>query len=366
MLFLISFIFSLVFTGLVIHTSHYHKHFTHDHDMNSKHKYHKTPVPRIGGLGILVSFLLSLIIIKFNGISAIIYTKNLITPLLVVFFAGFSEDLTKTITPLERTLFFVIALIIAIYLTNTMSVIHTVGYHSIDHFMETFPFIGFGLTFLCVIGLTNAYNIIDGYNGLCTIAAIINLVGLAGIEYLVNDIYVASILLGFVGALLGFLVYNYPKGKIFLGDGGAYMIGFVIAVSSIKIIERHAADISPYALLLMAVFPITELGFSIYRKRFLSKVPPTQPDGLHMHMIIYKRCTNMHSAYRNSLVVIILLCLIIPQIIFALIFHKNSTYCLFLIVAYIFIYVFFYFRIVRFKTPVILKIMLSRRKKVGV
>jgi UDP-N-acetylmuramyl pentapeptide phosphotransferase/UDP-N-acetylglucosamine-1-phosphate transferase len=163
-------------------------------------------------------------------------------------------------------------------------------------------------------------------------------------------------MVAFIGASLGFLVYNYPNGKIFLGDGGAYMIGFGIAVSSIKMLKVHP-EISPYDVLLMAIYPITELGFSIYRKKILRKTSPTKPDGLHLHMLIYKRCTDFHSKHRNPSVVILMMPFIVPQVFFALLFHTKHLYCLVFIAAYIIAYVYIYFRIVHFKTPTFLKVL---------
>lgn len=365
MIFLIAFTYSLVLTGIVIITSQHHKHLTYDHDLHGTQKFHKRPTPRIGGLTILISFILSLITINLYGIPEFIFANSILISLLIVFMAGFLEDITKTITPLERTLLFIIALIVAIYLNNSLSLISSTGYNFLDYWLIKWPAIAIILTFFCVIGLTNAYNIIDGYHGLATIAAIFNLLGLAILSYKVHDIRAIVMMFAFIGASLGFLVYNYPNGKIFLGDGGAYMIGFGIAISSIKLIEVHP-EISPYDVLLMAIYPITELGFSIYRKVFLRKTSPTKPDGLHLHMLIYKRCTDFHSKHRNPLVVVLMLGLIVPQIIFALSFHNNHTYCLIFIAAYIFAYINIYFRIIHFKTPALLKILLHRRPHVKI
>jgi UDP-GlcNAc:undecaprenyl-phosphate GlcNAc-1-phosphate transferase len=363
MILLLTFMLSLILTGLIIITGHYHKRFSNDTDTKSEQKYHTVPTPRIGGLPILFSFILGFAIIKFHGISGIGYARAVLIPLIIIFTAGFLEDITKSITPLERTLFFVIALIIAIYLTHSMAIIDAAGYASIDRVIFIFPYLGIILTFFCVIGLTNAYNIIDGYHGLAAITALFNLLGLMGLEYIIHhDAGSMGIMLAFFGALLGFLIYNYPFGKIFLGDGGAYMTGFIIAITSMKMVHLHSPQVSPYAILLMAIYPVTELGFSIYRKKFLRNTSPTKPDGLHFHMLVYKRCTRFKSNNRNSQVVIIMLWLIVPQIGFAILFREYSTYCLLLILAYVVMYVYFYFCIVRFKAPAIFKFMLYSNK----
>jgi UDP-N-acetylmuramyl pentapeptide phosphotransferase/UDP-N-acetylglucosamine-1-phosphate transferase len=89
-----------------------------------------------------------------------------------------------------------------------------------------------------------------------------------------------------IGALLGFLVWNYPKGKIFLGDGGAYLLGFWLAEISVLLIVRHP-EVSPWFPMLLLVYPIFETLFSVYRRKILEGLSPGRPDRLHMHQVIY-------------------------------------------------------------------------------
>src|SRR6266571_5197456 len=86
--------------------------------------------------------------------------------------------------------------------------------------------------------------------------------------------------------LLEFLAWNYPKGKIFLGDGGAYLLGFWLAELSVLLVARHP-EVSPWFPMLLLVYPIFETLFSMYRRKVLQGVPPGQPDGLHLHQAIY-------------------------------------------------------------------------------
>ena len=359
MFFLISLIFALAITGGLVVTKRYHGVLTYDNDLQGVQKFHSLPTPRIGGLAILLSFVLGLIIVKLYDSSYISLSKEWLIPVLIVFIAGLIEDFTKVIPPWIRLLLFILATLVAVYLTHSLAIIHYTDFSILDMAINSFPLIGLLLTLLCVIGVINAYNIVDGYHGLAAISLIFNLLGIAVFAIIIGDFSRARLISGVLGALLGFLVYNYPKGKIFLGDGGAYMLGFIIAVASINTMEQHNGLISPYALLLMAIYPITEVGFSIYRKKFLRHTPATQPDGLHMHMLIYKRCTQFQATYRNSHVIIIMLCLIMPQVIFAILFRTNTYCCITFIVAYIVFYIWVYFSMVRFKTPWFLKYMLK-------
>src|SRR5258708_38722627 len=93
-----------------------------------------------------------------------------------------------------------------------------------------------------------------------------------------------------IGALLGFLAWNYAKGKIFLGDGGAYLLGFWLAELSGLLVVRHP-EVSPWFPMLLLVYPIFEALFSMYRRRVMQGQSPAQPDRMHLHQVIYTRLT---------------------------------------------------------------------------
>jgi UDP-N-acetylmuramyl pentapeptide phosphotransferase/UDP-N-acetylglucosamine-1-phosphate transferase len=97
-----------------------------------------------------------------------------------------------------------------------------------------------------------------------------------------------------IGALLGFLAWNYPKGKVFLGDGGAYLLGFWLAEISVLLVVRHP-EISPWFPMLLLVYPIFETLFSMYRRKVIQGQSPGQPDRMHLHQVIYMRLTPARS-----------------------------------------------------------------------
>ena len=90
------------------------------------------------------------------------------------------------------------------------------------------------------------------------------------------------------GATLGFFLWNYPRGLGFLGDGGAYLLGFIVAELGILLTTRHA-EVSMLAPLLLVAYPVFETLFTMYRRRFIQRRPMTQPDGSHLHTLIYRR-----------------------------------------------------------------------------
>ena len=144
--------------------------------------------------------------------------------------------------------------------------------------------------FLCVAcaGLANAYNIIDGFNGLASMVGIISSAAIAFVAFKVGDLALVYLALILIGAVMGFFIWNYPRGLIFLGDGGAYLIGFVIAALSILLVYRNPG-VSPWFALLVNAYPIFETLFTIWRRSVHQGKNPGLPDGGHFHSLIYRR-----------------------------------------------------------------------------
>jgi UDP-N-acetylmuramyl pentapeptide phosphotransferase/UDP-N-acetylglucosamine-1-phosphate transferase len=150
------------------------------------------------------------------------------------------------------------------------------------------PFFGVAFTIFAMTGLVNAYNIIDGFHGLSSMVAIITLLAITFVAYLFADSIVIYLSLVMIGAITGFFIWNYPRGLIFLGDGGAYLIGFWIAALSVLIVYRHQ-EISPWFAFLINGYPIIETLFTIYRRKIHQGKSPGQPDGIHFHTLVYRR-----------------------------------------------------------------------------
>lgn len=347
----------MLFTLLILRTNHYHGHLSHDNDLSGVQKYHKVATPRIGGLAIYASFAIVVLVSRlFREHDP--YDVGILFSSFIVFFVGILEDITKKISPNIRIIGFIIGIFIAIHITRSMPIISYTDFVGLDNLISKYSIIGVLLSMFSVVGLTNAYNVIDGYNGLSATTAIINLIGLFIVAFFVADVTVIWTIMYFIAAILGFLVFNYPRGKIFLGDGGAYLQGFVIAVVSICLVHAHHGFISPYAVLLINIYPIVEIGFSIYRRKFIHKTKSTSPDNMHLHQLIYHRCVPVKAKNRNARVMPLMLWFMLPQVILTIIFYKSTLICLLLLFAYIVYYVVAYSRLSKFKTFGFLKIML--------
>ena len=97
-------------------------------------------------------------------------------------------------------------------------------------------------------------------------------------------IYISIVL----GGLVGIFFLNFPNGKIFLGDGGAYLIGFILALIALLLV-KSSNTVSPWFPFLVLIYPVFETLFSMYRKNVIRNIPMSSPDGAHLHMLVYGR-----------------------------------------------------------------------------
>ncbi len=313
-------------------------------------KFHSDTVPRLGGLGVFLGFLF-FSIYEFLQIREIFYLYLLISSL-PVFIGGILEDITKKVSPKKRLIFASISAFLSIALFKVY--IYKLDIIFIDSLLKFLPF-AFIFTVFAITGVSNAYNIIDGFNGLASSIAIIVFTSFAYIGFIKNDDFILNISLAMVFAILGFFIWNYPFGKIFLGDGGAYFIGFIIGFLSVYLVFKHR-DISPWYPMLLSTYPIFETVYSMYRRKFIKKLSPTEPDAFHLHTLIYKRLipklfpkTKRNRLLRNSLVAPFLIVLYIPFVVIANLYWNNSKILIFFSFIYILIYLFLYKSIIKFK-----------------
>jgi UDP-N-acetylmuramyl pentapeptide phosphotransferase/UDP-N-acetylglucosamine-1-phosphate transferase len=143
-------------------------------------------------------------------------------------------------------------------------------------------------TIFAICGLANAYNIIDGFNGLASMVSIITSLAISYISFRVGDISLLIAALALIGAIAGFFIWNYPKGFIFLGDGGAYLIGYWLGAISVLLVIRNP-NVSPWFALLVNIYPIFETLFTMWRRKVHQGKSPGIPDGAHFHTLIFRR-----------------------------------------------------------------------------
>lgn len=280
-----AFLVSLICCLLIIRYQHLHAHVTGDSQLSEPQKFHSRVVPRIGGLAILIGLLFAGTVRWLQDISSAIYFFTIILAALPTWLVGITEDLTKKIRVRTRLVITVFSALLAGHLLNAWII--RIDVPGLDHIL-TIPLCSIVFTCVAITGLANAYNIIDGFNGLASMVAIITLLAITYVAFRVGDMSIVIAALPMAGALAGFFLWNYPRGLIFLGDGGAYLVGFWIATLSILLVT-HNSQVSPWFAVLVNCYPIFETLFSIWRKKIHQGKSPGQADAAHFHSLIYRR-----------------------------------------------------------------------------
>jgi UDP-GlcNAc:undecaprenyl-phosphate GlcNAc-1-phosphate transferase len=348
---LTAFFASFIATLLIIRFKHLHHHLSADSDLAGPQKVHTKIVPRIGGLAIAIGLFASTLL-RFKGNPNTTIEIVLMLCAIPTFAIGLTEDLTKQISIRMRLFFTATSATLVVYFLQ----IHIVKLDiPILDFLFAIPFFGTLLTVFAITGLTNAYNIIDGFNGLSSMVGIITLIAIAYIGFLFSDSLIIFLSLAMIAAILGFFLWNYPSGLIFLGDGGAYLIGFWVATLSILLTFRHQ-EISPWFALLINGYPIMETLFTIYRRKIHQGKSPGQPDGIHFHTLIYRRILfkkdpDLNWLSANARTAPYLWVLVSLSVTPALLWWESSLSLIGWSLIFIITYIWLYSRIVKFKTP---------------
>jgi UDP-N-acetylmuramyl pentapeptide phosphotransferase/UDP-N-acetylglucosamine-1-phosphate transferase len=219
---------------------------------------------------------------------------------LPAFLAGFLDDVTKVMKVMDRLLLTAVSAVLSIAVLG--AVVPRIDISALDVYFQ-FSLVAIFFTVVAVVGVSNAMNIIDGYHGLASGVGLIITLAFATISYVHSDAFLLITCLALLGALLGFLIWNWPKGYLFLGDGGAYLLGFILAQVGILLVIRHP-DISPWFPLTLIIYPVFETLFSIVR-RLGKNHSPGHADNLHLHQLVFRYEQDCHREkglqYHNGL-----------------------------------------------------------------
>jgi UDP-GlcNAc:undecaprenyl-phosphate/decaprenyl-phosphate GlcNAc-1-phosphate transferase len=362
-LFILAFFISLISTLALIRYQHLHEKISSDYDLSGPQKFHTQAVPRVGSIGIFLALICSaLVSFLFLSPERGLLLLQIMACALPAFVAGLIEDLTKKIGVKTRLVATAMSAYMGIYFLNVL--ITKINVPGFD-WLLSISVIAIIFTVIAVTGLANAYNIIDGFNGLATMVAIISLLAIGYVAFKSNDQVLASTCLIVIGSIGGFFIWNYPRGLIFLGDGGAYMIGYFIATLSILLVIRNPS-VSPWFGLLVNAYPIFETLFTIWRRKVHQGKNPGLPDGAHFHSLIYRRIirwAQVHelkdtASYAKNAKTSPYLWLLSSLAVFPAIIWWQTTWVL-QCFAFLFCvsYVFAYNAVVKFKTPGIFKLL---------
>lgn len=264
-------------------------------------KRHLNTIPHLGGVAIFCATILSLTF--WSDQHLIVELQYIIFALILVFFLGVKDDLFP-LTPWKKFLGQIIASIILIHIAqirlNTFY-----GLFGINAIPEWLSYV---LSLVVLVGITNAFNLIDGIDGLCASLAIQSSLFFGVWFYFLESTQYTILALSLAGALLGFLRFNWQPAKIFMGDTGSLLVGLIQAILAIKFIEevRVLDRVHPFKILSVPVLTVALLYFPIFDtlRVMLSRIfkgkSPFYGDRNHIHHLF------LELGFSSSKIVIIL------------------------------------------------------------
>lgn len=346
---------SAVACWLILATQGIHGNHTQDTLTGGPQKFSPRPVPRVGGIALFLAVLVASATLARFGVLAGEEILLLTIAGIPALMGGLLEDLTKRIPVYTRLVFAFVSAAIAFFLLDARIISVDLPYFDVLLATSVGSLL---FTMFAVGGMAHAMNIIDGFNGLFGMCALVVLAALGTVAYGVGDSMVLAGVSVVSGAVVGFLIFNFPQGRLFAGDGGAYFIGFLIAELTVLLIFRNS-EVSPWFALAVLVYPVFETLFSMYRKRFVRGRSVGEPDGAHLHMLIYRRLVRWHPGSRsvehrlarNSLTSPYLWILCALGAAGAVAFWDNTLLLQTGVVVFALVYIWLYRRIVHFSAP---------------
>lgn len=233
---------------------------------------HKKAIPTIGGISIYISLIvITLIFVPITRRLAFILAGSV-----VIVITGLIDDV-KNLKPIHKLLGQILAAGIAIYGGVCITSISN-PFHAGE--IINMGILGPILTMIWIVGVTNALNFVDGLDGLCGGLAVISALTFYFSSDIVNSIAQVSIILA--GAALGFLPYNFNPAKIFMGDTGALMLGYMLACISVEGVVKSVAAMSLIMPIFILALPVFDTLFAMIR-RLINKQKIMSADKGHLH-----------------------------------------------------------------------------------
>ena len=306
-----------------------------DTDFEKPQSFHEKAVTRSGGIAAIISISI------FFAIYYLLYSKILYEYIFIsysMFLIGIIDDLKIKVKPLNRLLIMILMLFTFIYFFQIK--ILNIDIPLLEFIYDNHLFSSI-FTVLCFLFIINGANLIDGFNGLLSLNLIIINVILAYINLENSNLEFSLLIIAQIIILLSFLLFNFPKAKIFLGDSGAYLMGSLISLNVI-ITNNLTPEISSFFFCTLLFYLFFEVFFSFFRKLFEGK-SPIYPDDKHLHMLSFYKLSVVYgrdkSNFLNSIFInIVYLILILPGLYFME--HPNlSRYWFFILLL---IYMIFY------------------------
>jgi UDP-N-acetylmuramyl pentapeptide phosphotransferase/UDP-N-acetylglucosamine-1-phosphate transferase len=248
--------------------------------MTGVQKVHEESTARVGGIGIACGVLAYFLSLYSSALSFLLLTS--LWAAVPAFSAGLLEDVTKRVGPLARLIAAMASGVLAYGLTGVA--MQDTGLPPLDAALRFMPFAVL-FTAFAVGGVVNAINMIDGLHGLASGVCVILLAAIAFIASGLGDAVLRDFCGVVIAATLGFFLVNWPAGKIFLGDGGAYLLGFFVAWASVLLCMRHP-EVNGWAAVMVCAYPLLEAAFSMRRRIRHGFGQLSKADRQHLHQLL--------------------------------------------------------------------------------
>ncbi len=249
---------------------------------------HRGTIPNLGGLGIFMGIILSFML--YSNVSQFPSLQYFLFAIILIFFIGMKDDVSA-IAAGTKFLGLTLAVAIPVILGN----VKITSFHGIFGITHLEPLVSILFSIFVFLVIINAFNLIDGINGLCGTLTITSLLAF-GIWFWFDSSTSSFQLLILIAAVIGsvsaFLRYNYTPAKIFMGDTGSLMLGFIVAFCAVLFIEHGTEYQEPVKLILSPVvavgfvaIPLADM-FKVFLIRIYRKQNPFKADKRHVHHIM--------------------------------------------------------------------------------
>lgn len=262
-------------------------------DIPNARKVHTEPIPRLGGLGIYLGFLLGYIL--FGSMS--LRMNSILIGSIIIIITGIIDDINPIPAKIKFLFQLLAASVVAIYGKILLSDLSAFGFYI------EFGILSYPITILFIVGIINCINLIDGLDGLASGLSIIYFmtIGIVILKWLHIFDLNAELTFIMLGSTLGFLCHNFHPAKIFMGDSGSMFLGYIIAVIALLGFKNVTMTTLLAPICLLAI-PILDTLFAILR-RLINKKPIDEPDKEHLH----HQLLNLNLSHRNTVLVIYLI-----------------------------------------------------------
>jgi len=314
----LSFSFALVLAG-------FFKYFgSRDKNIHKKRAAHARPTSRLGGVAVCLAVLVVILI------NVETWHFEIALASLPIFIAGLMEDLNRPLKPRLRLAVGVLSA--GIFLFFERHYISDAGIEWVNLVLSLTP-VAIAFTIFSIVALINALNFIDGINGLASGKTLIAAFALMWLSNEYNEPNLTLLGTAIFSASLGLFMVNYPQGRIFLGDAGAYTLGFLLAVSVITLKSQNP-EISAWSIMLIIFWPIADMGHSILR-RWLKGRRSDRPDYMHLHHVVMRSIIifadgRLSEVVANPLATAIILPPAALPVVLGVLYHQNNAICMIL------------------------------------